>query len=120
MIIQMIDILQVFADIIGAILSFLSPIMSPIGAWMITWIEVVLKVFPDDSPLLYIAIFIILIVVGAIVNSLWTGDAPPKFLTHKGKLTTISDEKLKEVEEIEDLSKVYKDDDDRKRDSDQI
>ena len=61
-----------------------------------------------------------MIVVGAIVNSLWTGDASPKFLTQKEKLATISDEKLKEVEEIEDLTKVYKDDDDRKSDSDQI
>ena len=120
MILQLIDFLQVFADIIGAILNFLSPIVSPIGAWMINWIEVVLKVFPDDSPLLYIAIFIILIVVGAIVNSLWTGDAPPKFLVQKGKFTTISDEKLKEVEEIEDLSKIYKEVDDRKSDSGQI
>ena len=120
MILLAIDFLQVFADIIGAILTFLSPVVSPIGAWMVDWIEVVLKVFPDDSLSLYIAIFIILIVVGAIVNSLWTGDAPPKFLTHIVNLTTIPDEKLKEVEEIEDLSNVYTDNDDRKSISDQI
>ncbi|MBY9018030.1 MAG: hypothetical protein KGD66_04270 [Candidatus Lokiarchaeota archaeon] len=117
---MLLDFLQVFAEIIGAILTFLKPIVSPIGAWMVEWIEVVLGVFPDDSLSIYIGIFIFLIVVGAIVNSLWTGDAPPNFLTQKGKLATISDEKLKEVEEIEDLTKVYKDDDDRKRDSDQI
>ncbi|MCJ7650715.1 MAG: hypothetical protein MUP85_19060 [Candidatus Lokiarchaeota archaeon] len=118
MILLAIDFLQVFADIIGAILTFLSPVVSPIGAWMVDWIEVVLKVFPDDSLSLYIAVFIVLIVVGAIVNSLWTGDAPPKFLTHKVNLTTIPDEKLKEVEEIEDLSNVSKDNDDRKSISD--
>ena len=93
--------------------------MSPIGAWMVDWIEVALGFFPDDSLSIYIAIFIILIVVGGIVNSLWTGDAPPKYIAQKGKYTTIPDEKLKEVENIEDLSKLYKDDD-RTRESEQL
>ena len=31
----LLDFLQVFAEIIGVILTFLSPIVSPIGAWMV-------------------------------------------------------------------------------------
>ena len=118
MIFQLIDLLQTFAEVIGIILNFLRPVVSPIGAWMVDWIEVVLGVFPDDSLSIYIAIFIILIVAGGIVNSIWTGDTPPIYLAQKGKYTTISDEKLKEVEEIEDLTKIYKDNDDRRSDSD--
>jgi len=95
-------------------LNFLRPTVSPIGAWMVDWIEVVLAFFPDDNFSLYIAVFIVLIVAGGIINSLWPGDAPPKFLAQKGKYSTIPDDKYKEVEEIEDLTKLYKEDDDRR------
>jgi hypothetical protein len=118
MILQAIDFLQAFAEIIGVILTFLKPVVSPIGAWMVEWIEVVLGIFPENSLAIYVIIFITLLVIGAIVNSLWTGDTPPKFLANKGKYTTISDEKLNEVEKIEELTKISADDDNRNINSD--
>ncbi len=118
MILQVLDFLQAFAEIIGVILTFLKPVVSPIGAWMVEWIDVVLGVFPENSLAMYVIIFITLIVIGAIVNSLWTGDTPPKFLANKGKYATISDEKLNEVEKIEELAKISADDDNRNINSD--
>ena len=91
------DMFQLLADIIGAILNFLKPIVSPIGSWMVDWINVVLKFFPTDSLTIYIAIFIILLVSGGIVNALWPGDRPPKFSKHK--FEQIPEYKIKEVDE---------------------
>jgi hypothetical protein len=88
---------QALADIIGAILNFLKPIVSPIGAWMVNWINTVLQFFPADSLTIYITIFIILLVSGAIVNSLWPGDRPPRF--SKQKYEVIPEQKIKEVDE---------------------
>ena len=45
------DMFQILADVIGMILTFLKPIVSPIGAWMVEWIEVALQYFPSDSAL---------------------------------------------------------------------
>ena len=91
------DMLQILADIIGAILTFLKPIVSPIGAWMVDWIEVALQYFPTDSLTLYIGIFIFLIVAGGIVNSIWHGDKPPG--SSKTAMEEIPDDKIQEVEE---------------------
>jgi len=91
------DMFQLLADIIGAILNFLKPIVSPIGAWMVNWINTALQFFPTDSLTIYITIFIILLVSGAIVNSLWPGDRPPRF--SKQKYDVIPDQKIKEVDE---------------------
>ena len=88
---------QLLADFIGSILSFLKPIVSPIGSWMVDWINVVLQFFPTDSLTIYIVIFIILLVSGGIVNSLWPGDRPPKFSKHK--MEEVSEYKIKEVDE---------------------
>lgn len=92
-----VDIFQALADIIGAILTFLKPIVSPIGAWMVDWIEFVLQFFPTDSFSIYIAIFIFLIIAGGIVNSVWPGDRPPK--SSKSGLEEIPDHKIEEVDE---------------------
>jgi hypothetical protein len=88
---------QVLADFIGAILNFLKPIVSPIGAWMVNWINTVLQFFPSDSLMIYIVIFIVLLVAGGLVNSLWPGDRPPKF--SKQKFEQIPEHKIKEVDE---------------------
>jgi hypothetical protein len=92
-----VDMFQVLADIIGAILNFLKPIVSPIGAWMVNWINTALQFFPTDSLTIYIIIFIILLVSGGLVNSLWPGDKPPKF--SKQRYDLIPDQKIKEVDE---------------------
>ncbi|MFX0017140.1 MAG: hypothetical protein ACFFAK_01505 [Promethearchaeota archaeon] len=97
MIFQAVDFLQVLAEIIGAILNFLKPIVSPIGAWMINWIEVVLRIFPKNDLTLYIILFVIIIIIGAITNILWPGDKPPRFLEKKYKLIELE----KEPERVE-------------------
>lgn len=97
MIFQTVDFLQVLAEIIGAILNFLKPIVSPIGAWMINWIEVVLRIFPKNNLVLYIILFVIIIIIGAITNILWPGDKPPRFFEKKYKLIELE----KEPERVE-------------------
>ncbi|MFX1587179.1 MAG: hypothetical protein ACFFC1_03405 [Promethearchaeota archaeon] len=92
MILQTVDFLQVLAEIIGAILNFLKPIVSPIGAWMINWIEVVLRIFPKNDLALYIILFVIIIIIGAITNILWPGDKPPRFFEKKYKLVELEKE----------------------------
>lgn len=89
MLFQLPEILQVLADIVGAILNVLGPIVSPIGEFMVLWIEYVLAFFPDDNWTIYIVIFAILFIAGIIVNTRWPGDQPSE-----------SEEK----EEAEDLS----------------
>jgi hypothetical protein len=88
---------QMIADIVGAILNFLKPIVSPIGSWMVDWINVALQFFPSESLTIYIAIFIVLLVSGGIINSLWPGDRPPKSSKHK--FEEIPEQKIKEVDE---------------------
>jgi hypothetical protein len=88
---------QMVADIVGAILNFLRPIVSPIGSWMVNWINVALQFFPADSLTIYIVIFIVLLVSGGIINSLWPGDRPPK--SSKQRLEEIPEQKIKEVDE---------------------
>jgi len=67
------EILQVIADIIGAILNFFKPWVTPIGAWLVSWIDVLLGFFPADNLTIYIAIFVVLIISGIIVNTKWPG-----------------------------------------------
>ena len=76
------EILQIIADIIGAIMSFLQPIVRPIGLFMVSWIEQVLKVFPTELTL-YVVIFLAFIISAVIVNSIWPGDKRPKYLQKK-------------------------------------
>ena len=111
-----VDMLQVLADIIGAILTFLEPIVSPIGAWMVDWIEVALQYFPTDSLTIYIGIFIGLIVAGGIVNSLWPGDKPPK--SSRPGLEEISEDKIQELDE--EFKAISPEDDIESRDSIEI
>jgi hypothetical protein len=97
MIFQYVDFWQVIADVIGTIIEVLKPVISPIGAWMVDWIEVALRFFPADSLTVYIALFIVLIVAGALVNALWPGDSPPQFLVRKEKLGDVSEKKIEKV-----------------------
>jgi hypothetical protein len=78
MIIQFTDVFQLIADIIAIIVSFLQPIVMPIGAWMVDWITFLLQFFPKNSWTLYIIIFILLIISGGILNIIYPGDKPLK------------------------------------------
>jgi len=67
------EFLQIIADIIAVILAFFQPWVTPIGAWMVSWIGFLLAFFPDDNLTIYYVIFGILIISGIIVNTKWPG-----------------------------------------------
>ena len=94
MILQTSDIIQLIADIVAAILNFLKPIVSPLGGWMVSWIETALKFFPQKDMLFYIILFVIIIIIGCIVNIAWPGDKEPAFK----RKTKIPKEKIKKPE----------------------
>jgi len=73
------DIFGILAGIIGAILEFLTPIVVPIGEWMVGTVEFFLQFFPYgnytwDDLIPYLMIFVVLLIIGIIVNSVWPGD----------------------------------------------
>jgi hypothetical protein len=79
MILQVTDFYQVLADLIGAILSFLMPIIIPIGQFMVDWMTVVIAFLQQNlgSDLtIFIVICVVLIIMGMIVNIIWPGDRP--------------------------------------------
>lgn len=99
MILIAVDSIQIIADIVAAILTFLNPIVSPLGLFMVNWMEIVLQYFPRDNLTMYIVIAVIIVVLGFIVNIAWPGDKKPGFLVK----TKENDEKLEsEFEELED------------------
>ncbi|TFF95862.1 MAG: hypothetical protein EU547_07060 [Promethearchaeota archaeon] len=74
----LLDILQDLANIIGAIVMFLKPFVTPIGEFMIYWINFALSFFPTESWIIYIIIFAVFIIAGIFVNCYWPGDKPPE------------------------------------------
>ncbi|MBY8982291.1 MAG: hypothetical protein KGD57_05035 [Candidatus Lokiarchaeota archaeon] len=85
------DFLQGLADVIGAILGFLKPIVTPIGEFMVSWIDYVLVIFPKENFILYIVVCVIFIITGIFINSYWPGDKPPKGFKSKGITFATSD-----------------------------
>lgn len=93
MLLQTIEFLDILANIIGAILLFLMPIIVPIGEWMAGWISVgmdYLRLNFSTDFMIYIFICVILVVSGIFVNIIWPGDKKGSIF-HKG------------VDKIEDL-----------------
>ncbi|MFX1396184.1 MAG: hypothetical protein ACFFAS_03970, partial [Promethearchaeota archaeon] len=74
MISETIEALQILANIIAAIINFIKPFVIFIGDFMVNAINYLLALFPRDSHMLYIVIFIILIVLGVLVNTSPLGD----------------------------------------------
>lgn len=70
---ERIEFLQILADIIAFILGLFQPIVTPIGEFMVLWIDVVLGFFPTESLTFYIVIYVVLVISGAIVNIKWPG-----------------------------------------------
>ncbi|MFX1309140.1 MAG: hypothetical protein ACFE8C_05520 [Promethearchaeota archaeon] len=103
---------QVLADIIGAILLFLMPIVAPIGQWMVDWITVTIGFLQQnlgEDLTLFIVIFIIFIVLGMIVNIIWPGDRPGNIFS-KGKIEELEDKyELSEERDIIDEIRRCKD-----------
>ncbi len=93
MILQGADFYQVLADIIGAILTFLMPLVAPIGLWMTDWITVVFGFLQQNlggDLTLFIVICVVLIVLGMIVNIIWPGDRPGSIFS-KEKIEDLED-----------------------------
>ncbi len=89
------EFLQTIADIIGAILIFLKPIVTPIGEFMVSWITVVIDFFKENFTndlTIFIVICVILVLSGIIVNIIWPGDI-------KG---TIFSKGIDKIEDLED------------------
>ncbi len=103
MILQSIEALQTIADIIGAIMLFFQPIVTPIGNWMTEWITVATEFLGQnfgENFTFYIIIGVILIVSGVIINIVWPGDK-------KGSIYS----SIEKIEEIEDKGEVSGDKD---------
>ncbi len=110
MIFQM-DFLQVLADIIGAILLGLTPIIVPIGNWMVSWITATTQFLKDNlgtNLTIYIVICVVLIVAGVIVNIIWPGDIKGTIFS-KGKIEELEDKLEMTGESIEDTVRRCKD-----------
>lgn len=77
MILQTIGFLEALADIIGAILTFLMPIVTPIGVWIVDVVTIVIGFLQQTlggEMMLFIVICVVLIVLGIIINIIWPGD----------------------------------------------
>ena len=108
------EILQVIADIIGAILNFFKPWVTPIGAWLVNWIDYLLRFFPDDNLTIYIVIFAVLVISGIIVNTKWPGEQYLEVYKKEGideasieHLDAVEDESDTEQEEAEKKKKAH-------------
>jgi hypothetical protein len=98
MIFPVIDFIQVIADIVAAILNFLNPIVSPLGLFMVTWMDYVLPFFPRDNLTPYIVIAIVIVVIGLFVNITWPGDKKPRFLAKAKEIDEKSEKKAIKVD----------------------
>ena len=74
MILETIEFLEILVDIIAAILFFMQPIAAPLGEIMVMAINNALGYFPAENLILYISIFIIIVVLGVIINTSPIGD----------------------------------------------
>ncbi|MFW9782462.1 MAG: hypothetical protein ACFFFB_09290 [Candidatus Heimdallarchaeota archaeon] len=95
MIFQTIEFLEILGDIFGAIFTFISPLITPIGEWMVSWVSITtqfLKNILSTDYAFYIIICAVLVVAGIIVNIIWPGDKPSsKFQTTGEKFEDFED-----------------------------
>ena len=116
------EILQVIADIIGAILAIFKPWVTPIGAWLVSWIDVLLRFFPADNLTIYFVLFGVLVISGIYVNTKWPGVKYIEVYKKDGvddtrieHLNADDDEPISEEEKTEKTKKaheLFKKDDD--------
>ncbi len=108
------DFLEVLAEIVGSILLFLKPIVSPIGAFLVDLTSAATQFFKENlgsSLTFYIVICTILVVSAIIVNIIWPGDRPGSiFSKGVGKIEEFDDKiEGSEDEDIVDEIKRCKD-----------
>ena len=109
------EILQVIADIIGGILAFFKPWVTPIGAWLVSWIDVLMGYFPADNLTIYIVIFAVLVISGIYINTKWPGVKYIEVYKKEGvddisieHLDADDDEPITEEEKTEKTKKAHK------------
>jgi hypothetical protein len=108
------DFLEVLAEIVGSILLFLKPIVSPIGAFLVDLTSAATQFLKENlgsSLTFYIVICTILVVSAIIVNIIWPGDRPGSiFSKGVGKIEEFDDKiEGSEDEDIVDEIKRCKD-----------
>ncbi|MFX1499686.1 MAG: hypothetical protein ACFFDH_01830 [Promethearchaeota archaeon] len=99
------------AEIFGAIYLVLRPIVSPIGQFMVNWINIVYSFLKDNlfgDLTLYIIICVIIVVAGIIVNIVWPGNIKGNIFS-KGKTEEFKGKVEKDEEDIVDSVKRCKD-----------
>jgi len=104
------DFLEILAEIIGAILTFLKPSVIPIGQWMVDWITVVISFLQENFSTdltIYMIICIVLVVSGAIINIIWPGDRPGSIFSKSAEKVDYGLEtKMEQVKDIETIDEV--------------
>ncbi len=108
MIFQYIESLQTIADIIGAIILFLRPIVVPIGEYMVFIIQAVMELLNQylgsSDFTFYITVFVVLIVSAVIINIIWPGDRSGSIFS-KGP-EKIEEEKIEPSEEEDIIDQI--------------
>ncbi|NVM38237.1 MAG: hypothetical protein HWN81_21765 [Candidatus Lokiarchaeota archaeon] len=105
------DFFRILADIIGAILIFLKPIVTPIGEFMVSWISVIITFLQENFSndlTIFIVICVFLVISGIIVNIVWPGDIKGSIFS-KGKIEELEDKIDKDEVDIVDSIRRCKD-----------
>lgn len=103
-------VLEILAEIFGAIYTFFRPIVTPIGQFMVSWITVVYSFLEANfygELIFYIIICVIIMIAGIIVNIVWPGNIKGNIFS-KGKTDEFK-VKTEEEEDIVDSVKRCKD-----------
>ena len=108
MIFQTMEFLQTLANIFGAILLVLKPIVKPMGLWMVDWISATIDFLKENFSTdltIYITICVILVISAVIVNIVWPGDRPGTIFSKGVEKVEEIGEKIEEKEEdiVEDV-----------------
>ncbi|MFX1313892.1 MAG: hypothetical protein ACFFHD_14980 [Promethearchaeota archaeon] len=99
------EIIQILANIFGAILVFIRPIVIPIGEWMVGWITAFTEFLQQNfgtNLTLYIIIGIVLVASAIIVNVIWPGDRPGTIFSKDLQRIEKFEEEFEESEESEE------------------
>ena len=98
-------VLEIVALIIGFILGIIQPVVTPIGQFMVLWVNYLLQYFPYGNLTLYIVIFIILVVAGVIVNASILGRLlKEKVEEFEDKLSGNDEEEQEKEEDSDDIN----------------
>ena len=101
--------LQVIADIIGTILLFLKPVVTPIGEWIVGLVSAATEFLQQNfgtNLTFYIIIGVVFVVSAIIVNIIWPGDRPGTIFSKSVKKVEKFEEEFEESEESEVIDDI--------------